>query len=158
MLGGAARVCFPVRRHISGERQERRSNRLEKIDTLDQGTEQDTTDIGEPNPREAVFPRKGVPICQVLSVGKLSCQEKRLGNERRRSSSVSICRGESCCAPALGIITISTAGKRECWRSRKNSRNNRFIRFRSTDLPNLREVVMPRRDRCVRPGAVITKK
>jgi hypothetical protein len=49
-------------------------------------------------------------------------------------------------------------GERTCCRSRKNSRNNLFIRFRSTDLPNRREVVMPRRDRCVRPGAVMTKK
>jgi len=73
LLGGAARVCFLVRRHISGERQERRSNRLERIDTLDQGMEQDTIDIGEPSPQESVFPRKGAPICQVLSVGKLSC-------------------------------------------------------------------------------------
>lgn len=119
---------------------------------------QDTTDTGEPDPRAAVFPRKEVPICLVLSVGRLSSQETRLGSKRSRSSSASICGSESCCAPALGIITISTAGERACWRSRKNSRTNRFIRFRSTDLPNRREVVMPRRDRCVRPGAVMTKK
>ena len=118
----------------------------------------DTTDTGESTPRVSVCLRRDGQIYLVSNVERSSCQEARLDSERRRSSSLPICGSESCRAPILGITTISTAGRKACWRPRKNSRNNRFMRLLSTALPNRREVVMPRRDRRVRLGAVITKK